>query len=227
MKIKFLKRNSLARQILAGYVIIIFVAVSCSLFCLSSLKINQNIDTQISEVNLPLTRSLKDFKTISNEMSVLTYNWIYKPNASDKERLLNIIEREVPQLVSGLNEIMKLSKEKSNDSVSIAFTMLKQITNHELEITKQLNDDSLYSNDVIVDKSIKIFESDVQPSQASLDKLLTKLIELQDKKNDIGSGRKEVFIFSFNLVICFYDISFCGYSLLFLSHNEGQCSTTN
>ena len=188
---KFNFKFSLANQILAGYSVIILVAVVASVFCIISLRSNREIDKQINQVNLPFYLNLKGLNALASEMSKLTNNWIYQPNPDDKKKLGTILNESYPQLNTKMTGLIENSGNTGVDSVKSALALLKELSSYELRVTQLLNDDSLYSNDVVVDQAIQLIDKLIEPKTATLDKVLKDITASQEQKIANAQIQKE------------------------------------
>jgi GAF domain len=206
MRFKF--NFNLANQILAGYSVIILVAVVASLFCIVSLRSNQEIDRRITEVNLPFYLNLKDVNTLAGEMNKLTNNWIYQPNPEDKKKLVSLLGETYPQLNKKMTAIMEASNDSSVDSVKSALASLGQITASELQVTQLLNADSLYSNDAVVDQTIQLMGKTILPKTTQLGKSLENIIKAQERKIAEAQVEKEKSYFTLTLLLVLMIVAF-------------------
>jgi GAF domain len=206
MKFKF--NFNLANQILAGYSIIILVAVVASVFCIISLRGNQEIDKQINQVNLPFYLNLKELNTLASEMNKLTNNWIYRPTPEDKKTLQGLLEETYPKLSAKMASILQSSEDSSADSVRASIASLKQITDSELQVTKLLDADSLYSNDVVVDQAIQLLDKTIAPRTKQLGNILTGIINLQERTIAEAQIEKEKSYSTLTLLLVFMILAF-------------------
>jgi methyl-accepting chemotaxis protein len=208
-KIKF----NLANQILAGYSVIILVAVVASLFCITSLRGNQVIDKRITEVNLPFFLTLKELNTLTGEMNKLTNSWIYQPNPAEKKILVGLFEQTYPSLSKKLSALVDASDEGSSDSVRTATSSLSQIVDSEIKVTQLLSVDSLYSNDVIVDEAIQLMDKTIAPQTAQLSKLLQRIIDSQEQKIAQAQKEKEKSYSTLTFLLVFMVVAFIATTL--------------
>jgi len=74
------------------------VAVIATLFCIVTLRNSQKLDARIQTTDQPLYQLLKDFNTLLGNARKLSNNWVYQPNAEDKQQLKTIHETEFPLL---------------------------------------------------------------------------------------------------------------------------------
>jgi putative methionine-R-sulfoxide reductase with GAF domain len=178
MKLKF----NLSNRISLGYFFIIVVAVIATLFCIATLRSNQKLDTRIQETYQPLYLLLKDFNTLLGNSQKLSNNWVYQPNAAEKQQLKTIHETEFPALKENLDGILKETDETSLADLQSLMTQFNSILNAQKELMTILSVDSLYSNDQAVDGAIKLLDTQIAPSSIALSKLLVDGFQLQKKR---------------------------------------------
>jgi GAF domain-containing protein len=181
MKLIF-DKTKLANKILQGYVVVLAVTILTSVFCIISFKKNQALDERLSGVHLPLYTQLKDLKILSNEMARLSNAWIFQPNPAEKEKLKDLFANSYPSATNEMEKILEVSDRADADTVSKTLEFLKSIYSDELKITQLLHEDSLYSNDEVVDAAIQVLEASVGPKTKKLDQTLDRLISLQEEK---------------------------------------------
>jgi putative methionine-R-sulfoxide reductase with GAF domain len=178
MKLKF----NLSNRISLGYFFIIVVAVVATLFCIATLRSNQKLDTRIQDTYQPLYLLLKDFNTLLGNSQKLSNNWVYQPNAAEKQQLKTIHETEVPALKENLDSILKETDETSLADLQSLMIQFNGILNAQKELMTILSVDSLYSNDQAVDGAIKLLDAKITPSSIALSKLLVDGFQLQEKR---------------------------------------------
>lgn len=199
---------NLANQILAGYSVIITVAVVASLFCINLLHNNQKLDTQISQVNLPFYLNLKEVNVMAGELNKLTNNWIYQPNPQEKKKLASLLEETYPALRKKMTAIVESSTDNSIDSVRAALVKLGQITASELKVMQLLNVDSLYSNDGIVDQAIQLMDKKITPKTVQLSKSLESIIDSQERRMTSAQVEKEKSYLNLTILLILMIVAF-------------------
>lgn len=187
MKLKF----NLANQVLAGYGVIILVAVLASVVCIISLRTNRKIDDRITNVNLPIYISLKEMSSLAGEMSKLTNSWIYQPNPTDKKRLAELLTETHPRINEKIQYLIDHSGGEAMDSVRQTLTMLSAISKDEQNVTALLNADSLYSNDEVVERAIDLLDKSITPATVRLVQTLEQIIKKQEQKIAVAQSEKE------------------------------------
>jgi len=187
MKLKF----NLANQVLAGYAVIILVATVASLFCIFSLRSNQELDERITNVNLPICISLKEMSSLAGEMNKLTNSWIFQPNPDDKRKLTEIITESYAAINKKISDLTNNSNGEATDSVRFALSMLGKISADERTVITLLSVDSLYSNDEVVEKAIDLLNKSITPATARLMASLARIIDVQEQKIALAQLEKE------------------------------------
>lgn len=172
-------RFNLAGQILAGYLVVIVVAVVATLFCIRSLRANQQYDESISEVILPVYLQVKELAALNAEMSQLINSWIYQPSQDDKQRLLKHLQNTLPQASKNLAALLATANQK-NEAIDAVLNRLTGVAERQQKITVLLAVDSLYSNDVIVDEAITILEKEVAKPSEEISVALQQIIKQQE-----------------------------------------------
>lgn len=187
MKFKF----NLANQVLAGYAVIIVVAVLATFVCIISLRSNKEMDERITNVNLPIYISLKEMSSLAGEMNKLTNSWIFQPNPTDKKRLLEVFTESHPGISKKVSDLINHSNGEAMDSVRQALSMLNRISADERSVTSLLNADSLYSNDEVVEKAIDLLNKSITPATVRLVATLDRIIGVQEQKIAVAQSEKE------------------------------------
>jgi PAS domain S-box-containing protein len=187
MKLRF----NLANQLLAGYGVIILVAVLASLFCFFSLRSNQEIDERITQVNLPFYINLKEMKSLAGEMNKLTNSWIFQPNPTDKKKLMEVMAESYPALNKKIADLISNPNGEATDSIRLALNRLAKISGEERIVTNLLSADSLYSNDEVVEKAIDLLNKSISPATVHLMATLGRIIDTQEQKIELAQLEKE------------------------------------
>jgi hypothetical protein len=167
---------TLRKQLVAGYVTIIIVAVAATSFCVSSLHANRKLDREISEVSLPFCLALKQLSLVIADMTRLTNNCIYQPTQNDKLKLIEHLDKTVPDAI---DRVSKLGPLVNQGDVKLADKLLLfgEVTMHARKIMELLSVDSLYLNRAVMDKAITLLNQVSRPSeeiQAALSSALSR-----------------------------------------------------
>ncbi len=174
---------SISNRISFGYIIIIIVAVLATVFCIVTLQGNKDLDKKIQSVYLPSFLYFRELNTLRSESVKLTNNWIYQPNLNEKQSLVILQTDSYPLLKKNIASLISISSElNENDSVKTATQIFDSIIDAQKEVMATLSHDSLYSNDIAVDKAIKLLEKNIVPKSSQLEKLILNLVDTQNTK---------------------------------------------
>jgi len=181
---------NLSNRISLGYIIIIVIALAATLYCVFTLQNNKKLSERVQTVNLPVYLRLKDLNAMNLEAQKLINDWIYQPNAEEKEILIALQSDAYPKLRKKIQQIIDRSVSTSADPVKRALSMFDDILKSQQSVMRILHADSLYSNDQAVDRAIDVYDRTITPASqkltAQLDKLLaaeeSEITELQTEK---------------------------------------------
>ncbi len=187
MKSKLLK--GIAGKIAVGYAIIIGVTLVISFSTFFILRSLRATDKDLSESIIQSFISLKELKNLNSMAFKLTSNWIYQPNEQDKESLKLIFDKDYPTQAKKLSDILASSETKSEKTIALLKKMDK-IMALEQEVTKKLNDDSLYSNDVAVDQATTLLSGKIKPNVDEFNQDVDELIGLQQAALNTANEKK-------------------------------------
>jgi PAS domain S-box-containing protein len=169
---------------------IIAVALVATLLCIGTLRGNQKLDARIQNIYQPLYLVLKDFNALLGNSQKLSRNWVYQPNAQEKEKLKQIHKSEFVELARNLDAILK-QDENDNPDIQSSIKEFNEILAAEKELMITLPADSSYSNDKSVDAAIALLEKKIDPQSESLSKTLTALVLNQEKQMSEAQLQKQ------------------------------------
>lgn len=181
---------NLSNRISLGYLFIIAVALVATLLCIGTLRGNQKLDARIQNIYQPLYLVLKDFNALLGNSQKLSRNWVYQPNAQEKEKLKQIHKSEFVELARNLDAILK-QDENDNPDIQSSIKEFNEILAAEKELMITLPADSSYSNDKSVDAAIALLEKKIDPQSESLSKTLTALVLNQEKQMSEAQLQKQ------------------------------------
>jgi len=187
MKLKL----NLSNRISLGYIIIIAIALMATLYCVYTLQTNKELSKRIQTVNLPVYLRLKDLNAISLEAQKLINDWVYQPNAEEKNALLALQNEGYPKLRKNIQEIVSHSQNAGVDSVKSVLALFDNILTSQRSVMSILNADSLYSNDNAVDRAIDLYDHVITPASQQLSARLDKLLAAQEEEINELQTEKE------------------------------------
>ncbi|HEY5745021.1 MAG TPA: GAF domain-containing protein [Chryseolinea sp.] len=187
MKLKL----NLSNRISLGYIIIIAIALMATLYCVYTLQTNKELSKRIQTVNLPVYLRLKDLNAISLEAQKLINDWVYQPNAEEKNALLALQNDSYPKLRKNIQDIINHSQNAGIDSVKSVLTLFDNILGSQRNVMSILNADSLYSNDNAVDRAIDLYDHTITPASQQLSTRLDKLLVAQEEEINELQTEKE------------------------------------
>ncbi|HTJ51191.1 MAG TPA: GAF domain-containing protein [Cyclobacteriaceae bacterium] len=182
---------NLSNRISLGYIIIIAVAFIATLYCVYTLQTNKELNKRIQTVNLPIYLKLKDLNAMGREAKKLINDWIYQPNASEKEALTKLQSNSYPEVRKSIQDIIDQSSDANIDSVKDILTGFDKILKSQGLVMNILNADSLYSNDKAVDRAIDLYDNTITPGSEKIGIKLNKLLEEQETEiNDLQKEKE-------------------------------------
>ena len=187
MKLKL----NLSNRISLGYIIIIAIALMATLYCVFTLQTNKELSKRIQTVNLPVYLRLKDLNAISLEAQKLINDWVYQPNAEEKNALLVLQNDSYPKLRKNIQDIVNHSNDGGIDSVKSVLALFDGILISQRSVMNILNADSLYSNDAAVDRAIDVYDHTITPASQQLGTRLDKLLVAQEEEINELQTEKE------------------------------------
>jgi methyl-accepting chemotaxis protein len=173
---------NLSNRISLGYLFIIVVATLSSLFCILSLRSNQNLDEEIQSIYQPVYLILKDLNALVDNSQKLSSNWVYQPSQSEKDKLKEIHTKDFPELVSKLRKIIEEKIKEEDNTLEPILKESQNLLDEEFKLMNTLNADSLYANDQAVDKAISLLDNSVTPRTTEIRKKLLASINEQESK---------------------------------------------
>jgi methyl-accepting chemotaxis protein len=174
---------NLSNRISLGYFFIIVVATVASLFCILSLRGNQNLDEEIQGIYQPVYLILKDLNALIDNSQKLSSNWVYQPSQSEKDKLKEIHTNDFPELVRKLRKIIdEKMQERDDNPLNPIIKESQDLLEEEFKLMSTLNADSLYSNDLAVDKAISLLDQSITPRATEIRKKLLTNIHGQESK---------------------------------------------
>lgn len=179
---KIIKLN-IARKIALGFVGITLVSFFTTLVSVYLLQTNRKIDKNISNIILPIVETSKDFKVMVSDSRKLTSNWIYMPNENEKNTLSKIITKDFDELKNKFDVILNDNtiSDSSKQFLTTKIEKFSAVIKSEAKITQLLQSDEAYSDDVIIDSAINIFDNDVRKSALELEKQLESYIKYENQ----------------------------------------------
>ncbi|MBC8111512.1 MAG: histidine kinase, partial [Verrucomicrobia bacterium] len=118
-KIKF----TVGGKIFAGFVVLMFIfLVNAVVVFFTSRQIKDTLHTNSEQIN-PSRDAVKDFIQVVTKNRMLATNWIYlSKNEEDKKMLLQLKDRDFPQLKSRLKALEKNWIASERQMLDSAFT---------------------------------------------------------------------------------------------------------
>jgi methyl-accepting chemotaxis protein len=185
-------KNSLVGKIMLGYAVIIVLAFVTTLVSMYTAWQNRSMDKLVSDACYPMILSLKDTEMLASESFKLTNNWIYQPNAKEKEKLQAINSTEINRQVEDLQKISsKMDDKAAVDEVRNIISGLEALIAEEAVVMEKLKAEESYADDVIVDESITAMEKKITPAYKSLGSLIAQASAYQDQLLQSVKDRKE------------------------------------
>lgn len=182
--------KGIAAKLSITYMTIIIAIVVSGVFCLYVLSMNQATNKQITTNTLPALEELKEVRVLMIDARKLTGSWAFSNNRKDRERLLQLLNNDIPILNSSVKERGR------NWGNANERRYLDEVTTNNDYITKKIrllttilsNDDS-YLNDSTMEKA-EVIDNFVTRMVNINDKLLGKLISI--KKENLASQQQDM-----------------------------------
>ncbi|MFQ3575442.1 MAG: GAF domain-containing protein [Cytophagales bacterium] len=180
-------KNSIVTKLITGYAVIILLCLILVTFGIYVLDRAQKTDESMIQENIPNLLLVKDFSSLLSEAYKLTNNWAkQQANIQEKERLKDILEKELPNLKN-----LWLSQKENSTSFIQKVDSTSFFQQKIMELLK--NDDS-FDDDEIVDQALEVLKNDIEPLQKSLISVLTA--EEQKQKEALLRKSEEKQFFS-------------------------------
>lgn len=172
---------NISQRISVGYIVIIFIAAIAAIGSIITFETNKSKYKEISDIYLPSVSYLKDFKNMVNDSRKYTNDWIYQPNDEEKAKLKNLQDRDYPELRTKIQSLGKNSGTNKNQFEDLIKSFDSLIL-YQKTIMKTLSGFDSYSDDVLVDKAMTVFDKNIKQQvkkfNDDLDRILVKENEL-------------------------------------------------
>lgn len=154
----FNNKKSIAFPIIIGYGLVVVISILTAIFSIVSNN-NKGEDESIIQVQMPLFYNMKDLSILISTSRNLSKNWVFQPNVDEKKQLTELLNVNYPQLKQKIQDLtLKLEDQKEKTFILQVLADYDKVHQQEINITNTLAVDSNYSNDIIIDKAITIFE---------------------------------------------------------------------
>lgn len=183
---------NLSNRISSGYLFIIVVAIIATLFCIRTLQNNKTLDDRIQKNCIPLYLLLKDTDYMLKDSYKLSSVWIYQPNIESKNKLRAIHDTEFPRLRKNLLGTIGEPQEFENkESIKQAITNVERLLESQKQLMSVLSVDSMYDNDVAVDKAIEVLNKKIIPLTQKASQDFHALLRFQELKMELAQKEKQ------------------------------------
>ncbi len=185
-------KKSIVGKILAGYVLIIAIAVITSVASIVVIMNNRAADKQISEIYYPTILGLKEAEILGSECYNLSNNWIYQPNPKEKQKLTSLVTKDLPAFSEKLSRIAEGSNvaESKSEAAGI-ITSFQSLKKHVLELQQLLSTDEDYADDVKVDQAINLLNQSITPEYNTANAQIAAALQHQNELLGNSKERKD------------------------------------
>ncbi len=181
---------NLSRQVSIGYLLIVVVSLTASLFCYFTLRNNQKLDNHIRQIYLPVYLLQKDLYALQGNALKLSNSWIYQSDQQGKQQLKAIHTTEFPTLKKRLEELLIASGDNSSDMQEL-LKEFEIVLGAQRELMNVLSADDAYANDVSIDQAIALLEKKITPRTQLLAEHLHISMQTQEQKMSQAQENKE------------------------------------
>lgn len=175
-------KKSIVGKILVGYVLIIAIAVITSVASIVVIMNNRAADKQISDIFYPTILGMKEAEILGSECYSLSNNWIYQPNAKEKQRLNTLIVKDIPafsERLSGVSAGSNIPESKSEaESIIASFQSLRK---HIVDLQQLLATDEDYADDTKVDQAINLLDQSITPEYNAANAQIASALQHQNE----------------------------------------------
>lgn len=175
-------RFSITTKLVIGFGVLIFAVLLNGLFTYSTLNRNQELNKRIIEVYNPSSAKMQELQTLVTNAQMLAKNWVYiekQDNTPDKQKLLDLIKVDFPDLKNSLSEVSKrwdpVEKQKLDSVLNIIETDLFDI--HK-KIMSMLNSFDAY-DDFMIFSEVTLMVEDGGELVLLTNSLLNKIGQIQ------------------------------------------------
>ncbi|MDX2304157.1 MAG: GAF domain-containing protein [Microscillaceae bacterium] len=172
---KHLKRKKIARKIGFGYAVILALMLLISMASFIVLRRSIWIDRQVSTIYQPSLKMIDDLSIAIKRSERLSNNWIYQPNPDEKNELIEIQAKKIPELRRSIQKTMIGWNLKEVQQMNALLPKADTLVLTERMIAKTLKNLDDYDNDIKIDQAIQILEGEVQPKTTALINQLERL----------------------------------------------------
>ena len=154
-----LNLRSVQSKITLGFGLILLVVAVLSFAIVSGIRKINNVNEQLSTSFGDMEKNLISLNSNVKESIVLTKNWVYQPNAQEKDKLTNFISTDSKRLLSKLDSFKPLlsgdHREELIDKISGTISKCFSI---EMQVTDILKTSEDYNMDSTIDSSISLLK---------------------------------------------------------------------
>ncbi len=180
--------KGISAKIAAGYAAIIIIAIVISAITFFTIQRLRSVDREISAQILPTYIALKEFSSLNDITFKLSSNWIYQPNQKDKDDLRQLVEKQWPALKSRILNALGTENQSGEEKKTI--DTFDSVIAGAQQIMGKLSEDSLYSNDVVIDQCIKILDETIKPRSTELTTAINKWVVAKNESLEKSTGIK-------------------------------------
>lgn len=147
-------RFTVTSKLVVGFGVLIFAIILNGVFTYTTLNKNQELNNRIIEVYNPSVTQLQELYTLVNNSQMLAKNWVYvekQDNTPDKQKLLNIINNDFPELKKKVLKIADGWEESQKLLVDSVLQVIEnQLFSYHNTIMTQLNSFESYDDFMII-----------------------------------------------------------------------------
>jgi len=198
---------SIGKKLILGFGIILIALLVNSIIVLNYSVKNSKLNNQIIENNNPSEKNLIQLRQLLVDSKMLIKNWVYiekQDDTPDKLKLVQLIERDLPNTFKELDKLSKFWEKKNQESFNTIKTIIKNsiIPLHQ-KVISQLNSFESYDDLMVVFEVTPLVEEqgDIIIETNKAISLLDELIDFQTKFTSTSTKKMQSSFQSFPRLI--------------------------
>ncbi|MEP2509993.1 MAG: methyl-accepting chemotaxis protein [Reichenbachiella sp.] len=157
-------RYSIGKKISTGYIIIILSVVFCSIYGVLELKKCKSTDHKITVIYPEFSKKIETLTANLQSSTKLTEDWIYSPNAEEKEELI-LLHDAIPNLTDEIRTMYEaLENDIETDSLDRIFQDIATNISYQQEIRQFLDEPESYTDEYLLSEIVApLFNKKIGP----------------------------------------------------------------